>query len=209
MWHNVLLKGIGLVYRPDNNSDILYQTIYNDIKDKIDLHILEVGCGSGAISLALKQNTNNNFFTMSDINDIAISYAKQNAQLNNLEENITIIESDMFKNIPYSKYDIIFANIPFFTYNDGYDIFFNMFVPMTGYIVGNSSDEDVLLKELIIQSSEYLNNHGIIYFQTGDIEQRNRMTELLKQNGFTNIEYFNTNTNKPLFIKAEYVDFIF
>ena len=164
MWHNVLLKGIGLVYRPDNNSDILYQKIYNDIKDKTDLHILEIGCGSGAISLALKQNTNSNSFTMSDINDIAISYAKQNAQLNNLEENITIIESDMFKNIPYSKYDVIFANIPFFTYNDGYDIFFNMFVPMTGYIVGNSSDEDILLKELIVQSSEYLNNHGIIYF---------------------------------------------
>ena len=39
-----------------------------------------------------------------------------------------------------------------------------MFVPMTGYIVGNSSDEDILLKELIVQSSEYLNNHGIIYF---------------------------------------------
>lgn len=207
MWNNVSLKGIGLVYKPDKNSDILYQKIYDDIKDKTNLHILEIGCGSGAISLALKQNTDGNYFTLSDINDIAVDCAKENAQLNNL--NVTILESDMFKNIPYSKYDIIFANIPFFTYNNEYKTSYDIFIPITSYIVGNSSNEDILLKELIIQSLEYLNNHGIIYFQTGHIEQRNRMTELLKQNGFTNIEYFNTNTNKPLFIKAEYVNFIF
>lgn len=202
MWNNISLKGVGLVYKPDKNSNILYQKIYEDIQNQNNLNILEIGCGSGAIGLALKKNSDNNI-TLSDINDIAIQYTRENAQNNNLDVNI--IESDMFKNIPANKYDIIFSNIPFFSYNnDAYKIKYDTFIPITSYIVGNDSDEDILLKELIIKGTQYLTDGGLLYFQTGSQEQLDRMTQLLQENNYINIEYFNTNTNKLLFIKAQY-----
>lgn len=78
-------------------------------------HVLDVGCGSGILSLgAAKLWQQETHITAVDIDEEAVWVTRQNAQDNNLEQFITAEQSNGYKseivknNAPY---DIIFANI--------------------------------------------------------------------------------------------------
>lgn len=72
-----------------------------------DMDILDIGCGSGILSiLAKKLNAKN--VDACDIDQIAVDSTIENASINKVEVNAFI--SDLFSNVD-KKYDIIFANI--------------------------------------------------------------------------------------------------
>lgn len=71
---------------------------------------LEPGCGSGLISIyAAKKGAT---VTVSDINPVAIEFLKKNSRTNQVE--LTIIQSDLFQNIPTQQFDIIAINPPYY-----------------------------------------------------------------------------------------------
>ena len=71
-------------------------------------HFLDLGCGYGPIGIVLAKRDAITL-TMSDINSIALSYAKKNAALNQVEA--TCVHSDGFTNLT-GKYDNIALNPP-------------------------------------------------------------------------------------------------
>jgi len=73
-------------------------------------NFLEPGCGSGLISIyAAKKGA---IVTATDINPVAIEALKKNSIQNNVE--LTIIQSDLFQNIPEQQFDIIAINPPYY-----------------------------------------------------------------------------------------------
>lgn len=71
---------------------------------------LEPGCGSGLLSIyAAKKGAN---VTATDINPIAIEFLQKNIRLN--ETALSIIHSDLFKDIPLQLFDIIAINPPYY-----------------------------------------------------------------------------------------------
>ena len=70
--------------------------------------LLDLGCGYGVIGIVLGKK-NNITLTMSDINSIALGYAKKNAKLNNVQAQC--IHSDGFESLT-DKYDTIVLNPP-------------------------------------------------------------------------------------------------
>ncbi len=78
-------------------------------KDKIK--ILDLGCGSGAIGLTLKSILKDSEVTLTDISKEALEVARLNA--NNLNLDVTLIESDWLSNVKLEKYDIIVSNPPY------------------------------------------------------------------------------------------------
>ncbi len=72
--------------------------------------VLELGAGSGLISLVVAKN--GAIVTASDINPKATEALKQSAQINNLK--ISIIESDLFNDIKRQPFDYILLNPPYF-----------------------------------------------------------------------------------------------
>lgn len=78
--------------------------------EKLDLNekdILDIGCGSGILSI-LSKKLGAKKVDACDIDDIAINSTIENAKINQVEVNA--FESDLFSNVN-DKYDIIFANI--------------------------------------------------------------------------------------------------
>jgi len=74
---------------------------------------LEPGCGSGLISIyAAKMGA---IVTSSDINPTAIEFLEKNNQHNNTK--LTIIQSDLFEDIPEQTFDIIAINPPYYKKN--------------------------------------------------------------------------------------------
>jgi len=71
---------------------------------------LEPGCGSGLISIyAAKRGA---IVTATDINKIALEFLSKNSRVNSAT--LTIIESDLFRDIPVQPFDIIAVNPPYY-----------------------------------------------------------------------------------------------
>ena len=77
--------------------------------------VLEIGTGSGCISIALKKENNNLNITSTDISKKAIKVAKNNAKLNNVD--INFIKTDIYKGIN-NKFDIIISNPPYIAFDE-------------------------------------------------------------------------------------------
>jgi release factor glutamine methyltransferase len=72
--------------------------------------LLEPGCGSGIISIyAAREGA---IVTATDINPVAIEFLKKNSRMNAVD--LTIIHSDLFKNIPKQQFDIVAINPPYY-----------------------------------------------------------------------------------------------
>ena len=82
-------------------------------KGKID--VLEIGTGSGCISIALKKENNNLNITSTDISKKALKVAKNNAKINNVC--INFINTNIYDNIN-DKFDCIISNPPYIAKNE-------------------------------------------------------------------------------------------
>ena len=96
---------------PRYETEYLVEKTINYSKKIFDgkLDILDLGTGSGAISIALGKKLDSNV-TGVDISDKALEVAKNNTLQNNI--NINFIKSDMLENVT-GKYDIVISNPPY------------------------------------------------------------------------------------------------
>lgn len=96
---------------PRYETEYLVEKTINYSKKMFDskLDILDLGTGSGVISIALGKKLDSNV-TGVDISDKALEVARNNALQNNI--NINFIKSDMLENVT-GKYDIVISNPPY------------------------------------------------------------------------------------------------
>ena len=78
------------------------------------VEILDMGTGSGAISISLKKKTNS-LVTATDISKEALEVAKENAKLNQV--NINFINTNIYENID-NKFDVVISNAPYISYEE-------------------------------------------------------------------------------------------
>lgn len=94
------------VYKPAEDSFLLLKHAV-----KLKGRILEIGCGTGIISLYCAEADPENKVEGVDINPDAVSLAKRNAKLNNIE-NVRFYESDLFSKVN-GRYNWIIFNTPY------------------------------------------------------------------------------------------------
>ena len=74
-------------------------------------NILDLGCGYGAIGLTLAMAKKEARVTLADINPRALNMCRRNAELLNLSQRVTILQSDIYEKIE-GRYDSIVINPP-------------------------------------------------------------------------------------------------
>ena len=152
-----------------------YKKIFND-----KVSILDIGTGSGAISIALKKNIDCDV-TACDISKKALEMAKNNAKSNNVD--INFIESDIFNNIN-DKYDIIISNPPYISNNEEVEYSVDKYEP---HLALYANDNGLYFyKEIIKNASKYLNDKYIIAFEIG-YQQADDIIKIV-DNNFTDVK---------------------
>jgi protein-(glutamine-N5) methyltransferase, release factor-specific len=103
-----------LIPRPETEVlvDTALRTIDSVRSAQSAVQILDLCTGSGNIAISLTKNATNCRIVASDISGDAVETAKENARLNGVFENITFIESDLFRGIE-GRFDIIVSNPPY------------------------------------------------------------------------------------------------
>lgn len=100
-----------LIPRPDTES--LVEEVISIAKRINAKKIMDLCTGSGAIAVSLAKYIENSEITALDISKKALNIAKKNAINNNVQNQITFVESDLFEKIKKEKYDIIVSNPPY------------------------------------------------------------------------------------------------
>lgn len=139
-------------------------------RDK-NISILDIGTGSGCISIAVKKELEGNVVGV-DISEDALEVAKNNALNNNVD--VKFILSDVFSNIK-DKFDVIISNPPYIGEDEVIeDIVRNNEPHLALYAKDNGLYfYDKILSECI----DYLNDKFLIVFEIG-CEQGSDVREL-------------------------------
>lgn len=132
---------------------------------------LEIGCGSGLVSLtAYKKEAN---VTCSDINPVAVDCTLLNFEKNfgTASENFNCLLSDLFENIPPSPYDVIAINPPYFFEE----------VKSKEQWAWNCGKDGEYFKKLFAGLSVYINERTEIYMILADNCDVKRISKLAEE----------------------------
>jgi len=127
-----------------------------------NIDILELGTGSGCISIALAKEIEPKTIDALDISNKALKIAKENAENNNVD--INFIKKDMTKFIPNKKYDIIISNPPYLNKHDEVDLGIK-YEPKKALFA--SDNGNYFYKEILKRYKPFLKDKFIIAFETG------------------------------------------
>jgi len=159
---------------------------------------LDLASGSGAISLFLAEEFKK--VISADINPKAVRYANFNAVLNNLENNVINIRSDVFKSLKNQKFDYIVWNGPTGAFPDVKNP--NKYYPQ--YIYGGADGTKFTRKFLDNVLGHVSKNFKIKFLDCSLGNHKNSLTERYIINKFSNlpikvrIEFLNRNGGKSL-----------
>ena len=170
------------VLTPRNETEFLVEEILKIYKKNTYLRILDVGVGSGCIIISLLKEKQKWVGTGIDISKLAIKIAKYNAKIQQVENRIRFIKSDIDK-FSSSKYDLVVSNPPYIN-KIGYN---NLDLGVRGYepkqaLYGGLDGLRVI--EKVVKKSRYvLKNNGLLVMEIGS-GQHNDVSSILKFNGF-------------------------
>ncbi len=200
-FYNTIINVNENVLIPRFETEYLVEKAIKYLKklNKKDLNILEIGTGSGCISIALKKNTNS-LITAIDISNEAIKLAKENALLNNV--NINFICEDIHKFQTKDKFDLIISNPPYVPYDSLVDEKIKYEPEIAIYAKENGTYFYKIILERLINN---LNNNYLIAFEIGD-KEGDIIKELVNKylpNSYTLLEKDYNNYERYFFISDQ------
>jgi len=173
-----------LIPRPE--TEILVENAETILKSIEKPKVLEIGVGSGIISVMLAILVKDIEIVAVDINEKALELAKSNAIKHGVEEKITFIKSNLFTSIPEMHFDMVISNPPYIA--DDYKLPSNVkFEPTNALFGGNIGDE--LLKDIIVQTNERKIQY--LLCEMG-YDQKNPLTKFINANivSFKKLEFY-------------------
>ena len=174
-----------LIPRPD--TEILVEEVIELAKDKGKVNILDIGTGSGAITVSLAKYLENAKVTSVDISDIALEIGKRNAMENKVADRIDFIKSDLFSALDKNlKFDIIVSNPPYIKREviETLDKQVKDFEPYNA-LEGGIDGLD-FYRAITTQAKDFLKEGGILAYEVGH-DQSEDVSKLMEMDGYTNI----------------------
>lgn len=180
--HNVLIP------RPE--TELLVEKIILENNKSTEFRILDIGIGSGNISVVLAKHLPKARVTGIDISESAINTAKQNAGLNLITDNLEIIRFDIFNDdlSQLNKYDIIVSNPPYISQEDYNELEPELKFHEPRIALTDGNNGFTFYKKIINSAAQLLYPGGKIYFEVGK-DQHTKIFKILLENNFRNVHF--------------------
>ncbi len=132
--------------------------------------ILDVCTGSGCIAIACAKAFPDSHVDATDISPDALAVAKINILRHEVTHQVTLYQSDIFRDVPQKKYDIIVSNPPYVDANDMAALPAEYkHEPALGLAAGK--DGLSIAFTLLKNAPQYLNPNGILIVEVGNSEE--------------------------------------
>ena len=161
---NFLINQSVLVPRPE--TELLIENAIEILKNQESPKILELGTGSGIISIVLQKELSNPDITAVDISEEALNIAKMNAEKHEISD-IRFVVSDWFSEIMNEKFDLIISNPPYLDRSklSNEELFGIDMEPEIALYSQNDGTSD--LEFIIKKSPDYLKDGGWLILEHG------------------------------------------
>lgn len=180
---NFFINQSVLVPRPE--TELLIENAIEIFKNHESPKILELGTGSGIISIVLQKELSNPDITAVDISEEALNIAKMNAEKHEISD-IRFVVSDWFSEIMNEKFDLIISNPPYVDRSklSNVELFGIDMEPEIALYSENDGTSD--LEFIIKKSPDYLKDGGWLILEHG-YDQSSFCVSEMKTAGYSRI----------------------
>lgn len=133
-------------------------------------HILDLCTGSGCIAIACCYAFPEAQVDAVDISSEALAVATINREQLGVEEQLTLIESDCFNNVPSKKYDLIVSNPPYVGKVEMQTLP-DEFRHEPVLALETSNNGLAIVEKILKNAHAYLSDHGILVVEVGNSEE--------------------------------------
>lgn len=168
---------------PRQDTEVLVETVLKYLQD--DASILDMCTGSGCILLSLAANRRLASGIGADLSEDALAVAQWNAKKLQAKS-VQFIQSDLFKNIPAFRFDMIVSNPPYIES----DVIEALMPEVRDHepvmALDGMSDGLYFYRAIAAQASGFLKSEGMLFFEIG-YNQGEAVKRLLEDAGFEHI----------------------
>lgn len=130
-------------------------------------NVLELCTGSGCLSIMLADAFPNAIVDAVDISKDALAVAEQNIREYKLEGRVNPIESDLYANVPFKKYDMIVTNPPYVN-SESMRTLPPEYMNEPQIALAGGEDGMDLVRKIISGAAERLTPEGILVVEIGN-----------------------------------------
>ena len=176
---------------PQPDTEILVEETLKEIEKYENVKILDLCTGSGCIGISIAQYAKNvEKVTLADISKDALVVARKNACLNNVENKVEFVRSDLFTNIT-GLFDGIVSNPPYIKR----DVISNLDLEVQRephLALDGGLDGLDFYKKILENADKYLNPKGFLFLEIGYDQKDDvkKIWEDLWKSGRTKLNHF-------------------
>lgn len=175
---------------PRQETEILVETIINSYSENSFSRILDIGTGTGNISITLAKHLKETKIISIDISHRALEVAAQNVKLSGTESNLFIKQCDVFDTesvAKLGKFDLIVSNPPYVSKNEFFTLQDEIINHEPEMAVTDNQDGYSFYKRISEAGRELLNDKGKIFFEVGQNQHQN-VISILNDSSYKNIK---------------------
>lgn len=186
-----------LIPRPETEE--LCELVLRENDTTKPLNVIDLGTGSGCIPIALKSKAPAWKVDAVEVDEGALSLAKENATLNNLEIGFHQVDLLSTYNLPLSTYDLIVSNPPYIAQKEAVDIKDNVLVHEPHLALFIADDDPLLFYRKMLEIGQHsLEKGGKFYFEFNE-QYGAEMQELMEEKGYSDIRIIKDLSGKDRF----------
>jgi release factor glutamine methyltransferase len=171
-----------LIPRPE--TELLVELALAWLGNEASARVLDLGCGSGAVALAIAHERPRAHVVGADVSPAAVALARRNAERLAIG-NAAFIESDWFARVPPEPFALIVANPPYVAKEDAHlgrgDLRFEPAVALA-----SGGDGLDAIRAIVAAAPDYLAGGSVLALEHGH-DQAQAVQTLLRDAGFGDI----------------------
>jgi ribosomal protein L3 glutamine methyltransferase len=130
-------------------------------------NVLELCTGSGCLAIMLADAFPNAVVDAVDISQDALAVAERNIRDYKLEGRVNPIESDLYENVPFKKYDLIITNPPYVN-SDSMSKLPPEYLREPSIALAGGADGMDLVRKIVDGAAERLSPEGVLVVEIGN-----------------------------------------
>jgi ribosomal protein L3 glutamine methyltransferase len=129
--------------------------------------VLELCTGSGCLAIMMADAFHNSVVDAVDISTDALAVAEHNIREYKLEGRVNPIQSDLYQNVPFKKYDLIVSNPPYVN-SDSMSKLPQEYLREPQIALAGGEDGMDLVRKIVEGAVDYLTPEGILMVEIGN-----------------------------------------
>lgn len=175
---------------PRGDTEVLVEEVLKNIKGLKKPIVVDVGCGSGAISVSIAKYKSDAVVYAIDIMDIPLETTRENAEKNGVLDRVNIIKSNMLCSLDralYNKVDAVVSNPPYIKK----EIIPTLMKDIKDYepyeaLCGGEDGLD-FYRKITEESLNFIKPGGFLAYEIGH-DQKEDVIKILDKAGFADID---------------------